>query len=86
MSYEEYINRSRLLVIPLAGSSLSPFDLKPSHLPRRSEKSAKRSTAPKTGNGDKTTKVLKPVALVMACRAFTSANNRKSSVSPEQLF
>jgi len=86
MSYEEYINRSRLLVIPLAGSSLSPFDLKPSHLPRRSKKSAKRSTAPKTGNGDKTTKVIKPGAKVMVCRAFTSAKNRKSTVSPEQLF
>ena len=87
MSYEEYINRSRLLVIPLAGNSLSPFDLKPSHLPRRSKKSAKRSTAPKTGNGAKTTKVLKPVALVMTCRASsTEAKNRKSTVSPEQLF
>jgi len=71
MSYEEYVNRSRLLVIPLAGSSLSPFDLKPSHLPRRSEKF---------------TKVLKAGAKVMVCRAGAEAKNRKSTVSPEQLF
>jgi filamentous hemagglutinin family protein len=30
-SFEEYLNRSTFYVYPLAGSSLSPYDLKPSH-------------------------------------------------------
>jgi filamentous hemagglutinin family protein len=31
MSFEEFINRSTFYVYPIAGSSLSPYDLKPSH-------------------------------------------------------
>jgi hypothetical protein len=31
MSFEEFLNRSTFYVYPLAGSSLSPYDLKPSH-------------------------------------------------------
>jgi large exoprotein involved in heme utilization and adhesion len=32
MSYEEYLNRHRLVVFPIAGSTPSPFDLQPSSL------------------------------------------------------
>jgi filamentous hemagglutinin family protein len=31
MSFEEFLNRSTFYVYPIAGSSLSPYDLKPSH-------------------------------------------------------
>jgi hypothetical protein len=31
-SFEDYMNRSRFLIFPIAGSTPSPFDLQPSHL------------------------------------------------------
>jgi filamentous hemagglutinin family protein len=48
MSYEEYLNRNRFVVLPIAGSTPSPFDLQPSDLSHRflkknHQKTSKRS-------------------------------------------
>jgi filamentous hemagglutinin family protein len=87
MSYEEYVNRSRFVVVPLAGSSPSPFDLQPSRLSAHSLekilKTARKSTT-RTKGPAKVAKPQEPVALWIVCRS--SQTQSENGVMPEQLF
>jgi len=80
-------NLSRFVVKPSEGSPNSPDDLLPSGPLLSDSLPIKTATSIKNPPKSLIANKVKPGAKVMACRASTSTNNnRKSSVSPEQLF
>jgi filamentous hemagglutinin family protein len=64
MNYEEYTHRSSFDIFSIAGSSSSPYDLKPSRL---SQHLTNRSTTHQTGNFNKMTERLNYVAFSTGC-------------------
>jgi large exoprotein involved in heme utilization and adhesion len=84
MSYEDYINRSRFIVIPLAGSSPSPFDLQPSRLsPSAAQKLIKTSRAG-SQTESQSNKPRQLLALLTICQPPQPETEK--TVMPEQLF
>jgi len=89
MSYEEYLNRSSFVVVPLAGSSPSPFDLQPSRLSTDSlEKTLKMATFAK--GPANAAKPQESLALLIVCRTSQIQSKtqaaQENGVIPEQLF
>jgi filamentous hemagglutinin family protein len=66
MTYEEYLNRSRFVVNPIAGSTPSPFDLLPSRL---SPKSLKKQLASPQKSAQKRKIQPHQTALVIVCQS-----------------
>jgi hypothetical protein len=87
MSYEEYINRSRFVVNPIAGSTPSPFDLLPSHL---SPKSLKKQLASPQKSAQKRKTQPRRTALVSVCQSEKTQKETQTipenKVGLEQLF
>jgi filamentous hemagglutinin family protein len=93
MSLKEYTNRSSFDVFSLAGSSSSPYDLKPSRLSQQSVNSANsvdRMADIQPYNTNKTTERRRQVSLLTTCRKKVNqlnteaADHRRSSVIPEE--
>jgi hypothetical protein len=87
MSLKEYTNRSSFDVFSLAGSSSSPYDLKPSRLSQQSLNSVDRMADLQPYNTNKTTEIRRQVSLLTTCRKKVNteaANRRRTSVIPEE--
>jgi large exoprotein involved in heme utilization and adhesion len=87
MSYDEYTHRSSFDVFSIAGSSSSPYDLKPSRLSQQSVTSADRTADFQPYNTNKTTERRRQVSLLTTCRKKVNtkaANRRRTSVIPEE--
>jgi len=93
MSYQEYMNRLRFVVNPIAGSPQSPYDLKESRLPQQSTKNL--LTLNQKYGQKRTSPPPRQTAMVTVCRSenvpektpVESKNSvSKNSVMPEQLF
>jgi large exoprotein involved in heme utilization and adhesion len=89
MSYEEYQNRTRLVFVPLAGSSPSPFDLQPSRL--SSAKKLTQTAQSHSQTTGQTNNIPRQVALLTECQASqfqteTTQVFKENRVMPEQLF
>jgi len=89
MSYEEYQNRTRLVVVPLAGSSPSPFDLQPSRLSFAQNPTQTAFTNSQTTRQKMTNHLPRQVALLTGCQPSqfqTETQAVKENIMPAQLF
>jgi len=88
MSLDEYAHRSSFEVFSLAGSSSSPYDLKPSRLSQQSLNSVDRMADIQPYNSNKTTERRRQqVSLLTTCRKKPKTKatvHRRTSVIPEE--